>query len=690
MGLYLMAASSALLDPAAYINGLQVALGVGFVIFVHEMGHFLVAKACGVKCEKFYIGFDVPIWKFPRTLGKFTWGETEYGIGIVPLGGYVKMLGQHDDPREAEAEAERTKNASDGTLDPRSYTAKTVPQRMAIISAGVIMNVIFAVIFAAIAFRWGVPYEPCIVAGTIPGDPAWLAEVPLGGQILQIHKDGKPSNHLRYEKDLVTNVVLSKDKALDILVEAPDGDQQWYSLTPSRRLISRAKDRVTIGVFLPKNLKIRGNPASMKAQSRRIPNLDELQSGDQIVAVNGETISSALELEALMARNISQPLNLTMERTTRTAQGAEEKSVFEYALPASRMRWTGMIMKMTPVFGVQPNSPAGKAGIQAGDVLVSIDGEPAGDPITLPQRIADRVDREIVVEVLRPDTAGEPKPMRFTVTPRAPRTTNHFDTPNSSIGLDTLGIAYRVENVVAEVAPDTPAAQAGILPGDEVRSVAFRAAGPEQLAEEQSLLPKFLEPVPLMANESDWPWIHDSLQFLLPDSSVQLTVSRQGTTKEFTVAMAASPWWNEERFLPLEPVSRVHQAESWAEALPLGLRETKEQLMGIVRFLKSLVSGRISFTNLGGPGTIAKAAFAEASRGPTRLLIFLTFLSANLAVLNILPIPALDGGHLVFLAWEGLFRRPPNPSVQGWLTLVGVAFLLLLMIVVIGLDVSRF
>ena len=248
MGLYLMAASSALLDPAAYINGLQVALGVGFVIFVHEMGHFLVAKACGVKCEKFYIGFDVPIWKFPRTLGKFTWGETEYGIGIVPLGGYVKMLGQHDDPREAEAEAERAKNAPDGTLDPRSYTAKTVPQRMAIISAGVIMNVIFAVIFAAIAFRWGVPYEPCIVAGTIPGDPAWLAEVPLGGQILQIHKEGKPSNHLRYEKDLVTNVVLSKDKALDILVEAPDGDQQWYSLTPSRRLISRAKDRVTIGV----------------------------------------------------------------------------------------------------------------------------------------------------------------------------------------------------------------------------------------------------------------------------------------------------------------------------------------------------------------------------------------------------------------------------------------------------------
>ena len=87
-----------------------VAAGLTFVIFVHELGHFLVAKACGVKCEKFYVGFDffefrIPFtpWKIPRSLFKFQWGETEYGIGSLPLGGYVKMLGQDDDPRNAEA-----------------------------------------------------------------------------------------------------------------------------------------------------------------------------------------------------------------------------------------------------------------------------------------------------------------------------------------------------------------------------------------------------------------------------------------------------------------------------------------------------------------------------------------------------------------------------------------------------------
>ena len=68
------------------------------MIFVHELGHFSVAKLCGVKCEKFYLGFDIGGLKFC----KFRWGETEYGIGILPLGGYVKMLGQEDNPGQAE------------------------------------------------------------------------------------------------------------------------------------------------------------------------------------------------------------------------------------------------------------------------------------------------------------------------------------------------------------------------------------------------------------------------------------------------------------------------------------------------------------------------------------------------------------------------------------------------------------
>lgn len=129
-----------------YIWG-SVAAGLGLVIFVHELGHFLAAKLFGVKVEKFYVGFDVPLSigpiKFPRTLGKFRYGETEYGIGIIPLGGYVKMLGQDDDPRNMEQESQRIRSGnadadsdddepappSRAELDPRSYPAKSVGQR---------------------------------------------------------------------------------------------------------------------------------------------------------------------------------------------------------------------------------------------------------------------------------------------------------------------------------------------------------------------------------------------------------------------------------------------------------------------------------------------------------------------------------------------------------------------------------
>jgi Peptidase family M50 len=110
LGAYLMFAGLGdtllwLIDPRNYWTIAQVVLGLGFVIFVHELGHFIVAKMCGVKCEKFYLGFDV--WGLK--LAKFQWGETEYGIGILPLGGYVKMLGQDDNPYRAADEMKRAR-----------------------------------------------------------------------------------------------------------------------------------------------------------------------------------------------------------------------------------------------------------------------------------------------------------------------------------------------------------------------------------------------------------------------------------------------------------------------------------------------------------------------------------------------------------------------------------------------------
>ena len=182
-------------DPRMWLAALEVTIGLGLVIFVHELGHFTLAKMCGVRVDKFFLGFDIGGLK----LFSFRWGETQYGIGILPLGGYVKMLGQEDNPAQLRKEMERarleaagsadaaaTSQAAGGAagdsgtagdkplFDPRSYLAKSVPQRMAIISAGVIMNLIFALVFAFVAFLIGVKETPTIV-GTVMAGGAALA-----------------------------------------------------------------------------------------------------------------------------------------------------------------------------------------------------------------------------------------------------------------------------------------------------------------------------------------------------------------------------------------------------------------------------------------------------------------------------------------------------------------------------------
>ena len=136
-------------------------------------------------------------------------------------------------------------------------------------------------------------------------------------------------------------------------------------------------------------------------------------------------------------------------------------------------------------------------------------------------------------------------------------------------------------------------------------------------------------------------------------------------------------------------LERTNRSDSWASAAALGFRETSEKLQEVGKVLKMLFTAEISPKSLGGPVIIAKIAGDEAAQGLPRLLIFLTFLSANLAVLNFLPIPALDGGHMVFLVVEGVTGKPVDERIQGVLTMVGVLCLLTLMVFVLGHDIIR-
>ena len=375
----------------------QVCIGLGLVIFVHELGHFLVAKACGVKCEKFYVGFDFfdikigDLVLIPRSLVKFQWGETEYGIGIVPLGGYVKMLGQDDDPRNLEQEIQRsqaTENLDDEQIerlgdldrdkvDPRSFLAKSVLQRMAIISAGVIFNLITAVMFAAIAFKSGVNYNPPVVGDVIPGGPAWEAN--LYGAHLNKVGDSVVEGYFPFI-DLAQEIALSgEEKAIDIEFNYPDSTEpQTASVTPKRGINSRV-DLALIGVervTIPKitssdDLLIEGHPAA-EAQP-------PFQKNDLIVEIGGVHVESIFDLKRIIAEKHDQPLKFVVERKTDEDSDAVEKVSIE--VDSNPMRSTGIVMEWGPVTAVQADSPAfGK--IQAGDQIAKINGEPVGDLYT--------------------------------------------------------------------------------------------------------------------------------------------------------------------------------------------------------------------------------------------------------------------------------------------------------------------
>jgi len=241
------------------------------------------------------------------------------------------------------------------------------------------------------------------------------------------------------------------------------------------------------------------------------------------------------------------------------------------------------------------------------------------------------------------------------------------------------------------VEPDSPAAKAGLAAGDVIAAVEFKVVSDEAQAQVDELFGGSLgERIEFEEGISNWPYVSDLLQSVPPGVDMKLSFERGSQKLEATLrAEPSKQWYYPDRGLRLVMFKRIHTADSWAAASALGLRATKEGMGRVFDFLGKFATGQISLGKVGGPLMIAAVAGSEASQGIPRLLIFLTLLSANLAILNFLPIPALDGGHMVFLAAEGITGKPVDERLQGALTLVGVAALLALMILVFANDIHR-
>jgi len=685
-----------------WYNVLLVLVGLGLVIFVHELGHFVVAKLCGVKCEKFYLGFDI----FGLRLVRFQWGETEYGVGILPLGGYVKMLGQEDNPARLREELERARArradaskgespqpggpnglpspeelaAEEALFDPRSYLAKSVPSRMAIISAGVVMNVVFAFLCAMAAYSLGVFQIACGVGEVAPGEAAWRANLRVGDRIERI--GDKPVK--RFSEMQAAISVGDIDQGVPMVIRRP-GVAEPVRLTV---VPDRLRAIPTIGISNPRcpvlNAAAPVVPGTPAAQAE-----PAFQGGDRIVGVDGRPVRIYADYHAQEALHSDKTLRITVERTGPNGEGPGDATRRLSIDVAPRpVRTLGLVLAAAPLSAVQPDSPAARAGIHPGDRISRVDGQPVEDPMRLPfqlRRLSQRPGAAVKLTIQRPQVA---EPLELTVTLRqAP----WYEQPlfiGNGVSVPVLGVAYQVENVIEAIEPDSPAAAAGLKPGDRVVEAEIVPPDAETLEAEDlgDYEAPSTPPFQFAEDKPNWPSFFYALQESLPGSRVKLTLD-DGRTVTLKPARAKD-WFNPNRGFLFEPEGFVLRASSAAEAFRLGGAETARALTLVFRFLHKLGTKQVSPRALGGPVSIAKIAYRSAERGIPDLLIFLCLISANLAVINFLPIPVLDGGHMVFLSYEGICGKPPSERIYVMLSYLGLILIIGLMIFVTGLDIG--
>jgi regulator of sigma E protease len=693
-------------DSAGRLAIFQAGLGLGFVIFIHELGHFLAAKWCGVRVRKFSVGFGSPL---PGC--SFQWGETTYQIGWIPLGGFVQLVGEG---------AIRPEEAN----DPRSFRNKPVWQRLAIISAGVAMNVVLAIVcFTYVYVTRGVERIPVAIQATEIDSPAWHEGMTTGHVIQQIADKGPPlffddylsvvvNSHAGQRLDVAYGPRGAAESALVRTVIEPrrsaDDPKPILGILPAPglRLLGEEARRIRPHPYLfgsaAASAHVVGSQSGDPAEGFRFddvilattdpdqdrgPGYDPRRLASLPTVPGTEDRPDYFAYAERMKRLAGKPVVMRVRR----AEGATADLLVPPAFHAT----LGTRMAMGPILALRSNGPAARAGVREGDVILratAVDSRgttvPFGtvlDPVRLPVDLLRWAfdhpgTKKVILTLQREEEGSRREVQREVYWDESYQWGDEIPGPQYLLGIPGLGLGYQIDTRIAAVAPSSPAANVGLVAGDVIRAVRFRKMPKAPGAEGEPDRWVDLKP-------GEWMQVFFVLQ-RADSKTVDLRLEQADREVTLTaVPDEAHPLDNRGLLFVLDV--RLHRATGPWEAVGMGLHKTGAFVLETYRNLRGIVTGRISHKMVGGPVAMASMAYQAASQNVYQLIVFLGIISVNLAVMNFLPIPVLDGGHAVFLLLEKIRGRPVSARTGRIATYVGLTLLLSLMGFVLFLDVTR-
>lgn len=688
-------------------------IGFGLIVFIHELGHFLAARWAGIRVMAFAVGFGPALASYRRGFG-FRFGSsepeyramlradseaedraagvvrgvhpTEYRFNVLPFGGYVKMLGQED----------MNPNAVSDAAD--SYQNCKPWKRLVVISAGVVMNLILAAALFIVVFMAGLKTEPAWVGSVVAGLPASKAVAENASEQGVTSPGLQPGDRItringanaRTFSDLVLATAMSKKGVpIELIVEREGlGGALTFRVTPEE---DRLTGLLALGIEPARSARIVPARSEKDAvESRKVLDKLGLRGVEPAMRLTraGEIhhIRSGNDLASAMAQSHGRPVQLefaddsgkTAKVTLQPIPAMQEDLVTQ---PGGSVVVVEHVLGLTPVMTVRDATPSGsgpkasRQGLRDGDVFARIGAVEFPSVAQGMAEIKSHAGKPLDLVVIRKDDSGveNETPLKVKVSRKG---TIGFTVGDTG---DDRAIVSMPQKELTEIrqgaTPRRPAANDFItVPGTRIVSIggqrtsnfgeireALRAATRSALIQRQPTMD-----VPVVIE--------------LPRAGVRIG---EGTQIEAVWPLAESDiralhslgWTSPVGPGLFDAAEFSLKASSPIEAIVFGLSETKRVVLTTyVTFLR-LAQGSVKVEHLKGPVGIAHMGTLITSRGVIWLLFFLALISVNLAVINFLPLPIVDGGQFLLILFEQLRGRPVPLGFQNGLTLAGLVLI---------------